>query len=82
MTVTEADALLYLPGHSRDQLTRALSIPALSPGWQTSFRAVLQEEERGGLTTGNPGLGSASEPLPAWPGFRPLRESSTIDGRS
>jgi len=75
MTVAEADALLYLPGHSRDQLQRALSIPALSAGWQASFRTMLQEEERGGPVTGNPGLGPASEPPPAWPGFRPLRVS-------
>jgi len=75
MTVAEADALLYLPGHRRDQLQRALSIPALSPGWQASFRAILQEEEQGGPTSGNPGLGPASEPPPAWPGFRPLRVS-------
>ena len=34
MTVAEIDALLYLPGHPRQQLLRALRIPALSPGWQ------------------------------------------------
>src|SRR5271167_3996058 len=73
ITVATADALLYLPGHSRDQLQRALSIPALSPGWQASFRAILQEEQQGGRTTGNRGLGPASEPPPAWPGFRPMR---------
>ncbi len=77
MTVAEADGLLYLPGHSRDQLLRALSIPALSPGWQASFKAILQEEEQGGSTGGNPGLGPASEPPPAWPGFRSLRVSET-----
>ena len=75
MTVAETDALLYLPGHPRDQLQRALSIPALSLGWKTSFRAILQEEEQRGPATGNPGLGPASEPPPAWPGFRPLRVS-------
>jgi len=75
MTVAEADALLYLPGHSRDQLLRTLSIPALSPGWQASFKAILQEEDQRGPATGNPGLGPASEPPPAWPGFRPLRVS-------
>lgn len=75
MTVAEADALLYLPGHSRDQLRRALSIPALSPGWKASFETILQEEEQAGQTTGSPGLGPASEPPPAWPGFRPLRVS-------
>ena len=75
MTVAEADALLYLPDHPRDQLLRALSIPALSPGWQASFKAILQDEEQGGPATGNAGLGPASEPPPAWPGFRPLRVS-------
>src|SRR4249919_3383069 len=41
MPVTEVDALLYLPGHPRQQLLRALRIPALSPGWQASFRALV-----------------------------------------
>ena len=75
MTVAEADALLYLPGHSRDQLLRALSIPALSAGWQASFKAILHANEQGGPATGNAGLGPASEPPPAWAGFRPLRAS-------
>jgi ferredoxin-NADP reductase/MOSC domain-containing protein YiiM len=65
MTVAEVDALLYLPGHPRQQLLRALRIPALSPGWQASFRALLD----GG--PGNAGLGAASPP-PAWAGFEPL----------
>ena len=68
MTVAEVDALLYLPGHPRQQLQRALRIPALSPGWQASFRALLEAEPGGG----NAGLAPASPP-PAWPGFRPLR---------
>ena len=67
MTVAEVDALLYLPGHPRDRVRRALRIPALSPGWQSSFHALL--EERGGK--GNAGLATTSPP-PAWPGFRPL----------
>src|SRR6266496_943529 len=40
MTVAEIDALLYLPGHPRQQVLRALRIPALSPGWQASFREI------------------------------------------
>jgi ferredoxin-NADP reductase/MOSC domain-containing protein YiiM/ferredoxin len=72
MTVAETDALLYLPGYSPDELRRALSIRALSPGWQTSFKAML-EQERATVTTGNVGLGPPPEPPPAWPGFRPLR---------
>jgi ferredoxin-NADP reductase/MOSC domain-containing protein YiiM/ferredoxin len=70
MTVAELDALLYLPGHPRQQLLRALRIPALSSGWQASFRALLE----GGPGGGNAGLASTSPP-PAWPGFRQLRVS-------
>ena len=46
MTVAEVDALLYLPGHPRQQLLRALRIPALSPGWQASFQALLEGRAR------------------------------------
>src|SRR3954470_4593170 len=79
MAVAEADALLYLPGHTRQQMLRALRIPALSPGWQASFRALL--EARPG--SGNAGLAITSPP-PAWPGFRRLtvtaitRESDSV----
>jgi ferredoxin-NADP reductase/MOSC domain-containing protein YiiM/ferredoxin len=67
MTVVEVDALLYLPGHPRQQLLRALRIPALSPGWQASLRALLED----GSATGNAGLATTSPP-PAWAGFRRL----------
>jgi len=67
MTVADVDALLYLPGHTRQGLLRALRVPALSPGWQASFRAMLDEEPG----SGNAGLVPASPP-PAWPGFREL----------
>ena len=47
LTVAEVDALLYLPGHPRQELLRALRVPALSPGWQASFQAMLdQGDER------------------------------------
>src|SRR5579862_8485483 len=71
MRVAEVDALLYLPGHPRQQLLRALRIPALSPGWQNSFRALLNEEPGGG----NAGL-AATSPPPAWPGFRQLTDTA------
>jgi MOSC domain-containing protein YiiM len=80
MTVAETDALLYLPGHPRQQLRRALRIPALSAGWKTSFTEMLDQPGQAG---GNAGLAEASPP-PAWPGFRPLavtaisRESDTV----
>ena len=71
ITVAETDALLYLPGHSREQLERALRIPALSKGWQTSFQEMLQHDSNGNMQ-GNPGLAN-EEPAPAWPGFKPMR---------
>ena len=81
MTVAEINALLYLPGHSRQQLERALRIRALSAGWRTSFQAFLQQQSSGDPMTGNPGLGPELGAPPAWPGFRPLR-ISRIDRES
>jgi ferredoxin-NADP reductase/MOSC domain-containing protein YiiM/ferredoxin len=75
MSVAEIDAMLYLQGHTPEQLDRALRIPALSEGWKGSFQAILQEETRGTPATGNAGLAPPSGPPPAWPGFRPLRVS-------
>ena len=37
MSVFEINALLYMPGHPRSQLERALRIPALSAGWRGSL---------------------------------------------
>jgi ferredoxin-NADP reductase/MOSC domain-containing protein YiiM len=74
ITVAEINALLYLPGHPRELLARALRIPALSDGWKTSLRALLDHSSgEDGATTGNPGLtAEAGNPPPAWSGFRPL----------
>jgi ferredoxin-NADP reductase len=77
MTVFEVNALLYTPGHSRDQLERALRIPALSAGWRASFQALLAHEQSGGAASGNTGLAPVSGP-PAWVGFRPVRVSHKI----
>jgi ferredoxin-NADP reductase/MOSC domain-containing protein YiiM len=71
ITVAQTDALLYLPGPSREELRKALEIPALSEGWKGSFRAMLLEGPQG--PTNGSGLSSTSEPPPAWPGFRRLR---------
>ena len=73
ISVAEMDALLYLPGHTPEQLERALRIPALSEGWQGSLQAILQQKRGGSPEAGNPGLAPPSGPPPAWPGFRPLR---------
>jgi ferredoxin-NADP reductase/MOSC domain-containing protein YiiM len=70
LSVVAVDALLYLPGHPRDQLARALRIPALSAGWKGSFEALLQQDGPGG---GNPGLSASAGSPPAWSGFRSLK---------
>src|ERR1700747_1172931 len=65
MTVAEINALLYSPNHARDRLERALRIEALSPGWRSSFEALLQSQ-----MSGNAGLVPEAAAHPASPGFR------------
>lgn len=72
VTIADIDSLLYLPGHPRKELERALRVPALSPGWKGSLKALIAQES-GPAKTGNAGLGSSVGPPPAWLGFRPLR---------
>jgi len=72
ISVAEVNALLYLPGHSREQSERALRIPALSKGWQSSFQAILTHESSPKPGDGNRGLAN-EEQAPAWPGFRQMR---------
>jgi MOSC domain-containing protein YiiM/ferredoxin-NADP reductase/ferredoxin len=69
VSVAAIDALLYLPDHPRDQLERALRVPALSAGWKGSLKALLEADKKGG----NAGLAPSSAPPPAWSGFRSLR---------
>jgi ferredoxin-NADP reductase/MOSC domain-containing protein YiiM len=64
LSVADADALLYLPGKNPAKLRVAVRIPALSPGWQQSFRELLD------------GTGAAF--VPAWPGFRPLLVTEVV----
>jgi MOSC domain-containing protein YiiM/ferredoxin-NADP reductase len=75
MTVAEVNALLYFSHHPREQLERALRIPALSPGWRWSFDALLRSQDSHSGATGNAGLMPASAAQTAVPGFRPLRVS-------
>ena len=71
MTVAEVDAMLYLPGHDQERLGAALDIPALSPGWQGSFRSMLE----GG---GPQPAGVPLAPPPAWAGFRTLTVTDVV----
>jgi ferredoxin-NADP reductase/MOSC domain-containing protein YiiM len=70
LTVADTDALLYLSGRDPAKLRRAVRIPALSPGWQQSFRDLLAGGDDRGPAA------AASEP--AWAGFRPLRVSRVV----
>jgi MOSC domain-containing protein YiiM len=69
MTVAEIDGLLYLPNHARRDLIRALRIPALSEGWQGSFRDLLEQAPDGEAAK------------LAWQGLRRLRVTA-IDRES
>jgi ferredoxin-NADP reductase/MOSC domain-containing protein YiiM/ferredoxin len=83
MTVAEINALLYLPGHPRERLERALRIEALSAGWRGSFEALLHSQQNG-AETGNAGLAPAAAAHPASQGFQSLvvtaidRESADV----
>src|SRR5271166_4251620 len=76
MSVTEVNALLYSPQHPRDRLQWASQIAALSPGWRSSFIALL-----GSRSDGNAVLAPAAAAHPAAPGFRPLKVTA-IDPES
>ena len=76
MTVADIDQLLYSKDHPKRQLQKALNIPALAKGWQSSFKDLLTAVESG-ATSGNPGLaGAQAKPL-AWTGYRRLRIERT-----
>ncbi|MGW7262162.1 MOSC domain-containing protein [Streptomyces sp. NPDC054842] len=66
LSVADTDALLYLPGRDPDKLRLALSVPALSPGWQGSFRDLLAADP------------SEAPSGPAWAGFRELRVDEVV----
>jgi MOSC domain-containing protein YiiM len=80
VSVADIDALLYLPGRDPARLRAALDIPALSPGWQQSFRELLDAADAGR----RPDAPAAGTEPPGWAGFRRLRvtrrvaESATI----
>lgn len=66
LSVADVDALLYLPDRNVDQLRKVVEVPALSPGWQQSFRDLL--------------VAPTQPPIalePGWIGFRRLRVTAT-----
>jgi ferredoxin-NADP reductase len=77
LSVADTDALLYLPDPDRVKLRAALEIPALSPGWQGSFRDLLAPA-KGESATSPFGAGTSPAPKPAWTAFRPLRVAKIV----
>jgi ferredoxin-NADP reductase/MOSC domain-containing protein YiiM len=75
ITVRDIDALLYLPGHSREELERALKIEALSGGWRSSFQTMLMQQSGAKAAEGNRGLANEQQ-APAWQAFRQMRVGS------
>src|SRR5262249_56214955 len=65
------NGVLYSAKHPGEQVERALRIEALSPGWRTSFEALLQSQTTGS-GSGNAGLILPAAAHPAAPGFRSL----------
>ena len=79
LSVADTDALLYLPGRDRAKLRVALAIPALSPGWQGSFRDLLGAADGNGAAPAqDTGPATQAEPGPAWPAFRKLRVTRVV----
>lgn len=72
LSVADVDALLYLPDRNIEQLSNAVDVPALSPGWQQSFHDILTAHEGTAAATAPPVTVE-----PGWHGFRPLRVSAT-----
>jgi MOSC domain-containing protein YiiM len=72
LSVADTDALLYLPDRDTRKPRTALQIPALSPGWQDSFRDLLRADEGHGPAGSQPAE-------PAWPAFRPLRVAKVVN---
>jgi hypothetical protein len=72
LSVADVDALLYLPDRDMHLLRKIVDVPALSPGWQQSFRDMLVVHEKPTASTQLP-IGVE----PGWSGLRRLRVTAT-----
>ncbi|MFJ6085015.1 MOSC domain-containing protein [Streptomyces sp. NPDC092369] len=78
LSVADTDALLYLPGRNIEKLRVALDIPALSPGWQGSFRELLAKASGAAREPVTGTVRTATATGPAWSGFRSLLVADVI----
>lgn len=65
LSVADVDGLLYLPDRDEEKLRATLRIPALSPGWQQSFRELVEKADEAPVQA-------------AWTGFKPLRVEQVV----
>ena len=72
LSVADVDALLYLPDRDMELLRKIVEVPALSPGWQQSFRDMLVADEKSSAPTQLP-IGVST----GWRGFRRLCVTAT-----
>ncbi|MFB6851025.1 MOSC domain-containing protein [Streptomyces sp. NPDC056341] len=80
LSVADTDALLYLPDRDPATLRKALNIPALSPGWQQSFRelaAAQQPQQEPGWPGERAGTQQPREE-PGWAGFKTMRVARIV----
>jgi ferredoxin-NADP reductase/MOSC domain-containing protein YiiM/ferredoxin len=76
ITIAATNALLYLPDRDLDLMRKALDIPALSPGWQGSFRDLVAAADS---ATDRPAPTAPPPATRGWPGFRPLRVARVVE---
>lgn len=72
MSVTEADALVYLPHPDPAAVQRALRIEAFAPGWKIAFRTLAEQFAGRGWDEGKGIIRNAGDRA-AWDGFMPMR---------
>ena len=72
LSVADVDALLYLPDRDMQLLHKVVEVPALSPGWQQSFRDMLAADEKSSAPT-QLSIGVST----GWRGFRRLCVTDT-----
>jgi ferredoxin-NADP reductase/MOSC domain-containing protein YiiM len=72
LSVADVDALLYLPDRDMELLHKVVDVPALSPGWQQSFRDMLAADEKSSAPT-QLSIGVST----GWRGFRRLCVTAT-----
>ena len=82
LSVADVDALLYLPDRDMDLLRKIVEVPALSPGWQQSFRDMLVARNQHQLPVGvDPDGGVPAATRDGHPSGEPVGDVDPARGR-